>query len=222
VAEVHLVTVGRNKNKNSYDRQYNILVSAFKIPFFPSLLLTPILLIVSVQLIDWSIEWSKCCCCLQAKFTTVYKLLGFPPTVGRCDASRDLVTCCTPATPLHLFTSRQVTLYSVIQCVEWGRWPGTSVVGIASQWPAHIWRVTWVRLANTQTIRGNSTTIIHLAFVICTVVAAFVTMTDSGNLASDPFRYYTHTHTHSPRADVQYSLVLPYFSATSSWAIPFH
>jgi hypothetical protein len=54
-------------------------------------------------------------------------------------------------------------------------------------------------MAATQPTRGNSTTIIHLAFVICTFVAAVVTLTDSDNLVSDPFRDYTHTHTEHAR-----------------------
>ena len=212
-----LGTVGRNKNKNSYDRLYNLLASAFKIPFFPSILFYLILFTLSAQLIDWSTEWSNCCWCLQAKFTTVSRACRFSTDCrpmwqpSWLAAHPWLLYACLPADK-RLFTVR------VIQCVEWGEWPSTSVVGIPSQWPAHIWQVTWVRFAATQTTRGNSTTVIHLAFVICTVAAAFVTLTDSGNLASDPLYYYTH----SPRADIQCSLVLSHFSATSSCAILLH
>jgi hypothetical protein len=147
-----------------------------------------------------------------------HQLVGFRPAVGRCDASRNLLHTRDSFTLVYQKTSDfvQSELFSASRG-EGGR-PSTSVVGIPSQRPVHIWQVSWVRLAATKTTRGNSTTVIHLAAVICTVVAGFVTLTDSGNLASDPFHYYTH----SPCADVQFNLVLSYFSATSSCAILFH
>jgi len=164
-----------------------------------------------------STEWINCCWCLQAKFTTFSQSCTFSTD---CRPMRHQSRLAEQPRLRYTCVRAVKWLYtvSVIQCVEWGGWPSTSVVGIPSHRPAHIWQVTRVRLAATQTTCGNSTTVIHLALVICTVLAAFATLADSGNLASDPFHY----NTHSPRADVQCSLVLSHFSATSYCAILFH
>ena len=159
-----LETVGRNKNKNSCDLLYNLLGFAFKISFFPSLLFYLILFTLSVQISDWSTGRSNCCWCLQAKFAAVSQACRFSIDCrpmwhhSSLAAHPRLLYTCLP-------TGKWLCTVSVIQCVEWGGWPITSVVGIPSQWPANIWQVTWVRLAATQTTRGSSTTIIHLAFV---------------------------------------------------------
>jgi len=165
-SESPLGTVGRNKNKNSQDRLYSLLVSAFKIPFFLSHV---ILFTLSEQLSDLSTEWSNCYWRLQAKFTTVSQSCRFSTDCrpirhkSRLAAQPRLLYTCVPAV-------KWLCTVSVIQYVEWGGWPRTSVVRIPSQRPAHIWQVAWVRLAATQTTCGESTTVIHLALVICTVL----------------------------------------------------
>ena len=106
---------------------------------------------------------SDCCLCTLAKFTTITQAFNVSHRLSaKYDTSRDL---------LHThdcFILDQQTRDLCAQSVPFGSSSGQGgqvhdSLGFHDSDHANIWQVIRERLSTTQTTRGNSTTIIHLA-----------------------------------------------------------